>query len=66
VSPKAIKELKEIIARDSGISIDDDQANELGVALLRLTRVSVAALARADERKVDQNKTVNENGEDKV
>ena len=62
MNAEAIKKLKEIVLRDCGVLIDDDQAKELGVDLLRLTRISVAALARADEKKVDQNKTLNENG----
>lgn len=49
---KASQQLKEIIARDYGVAISDDQAQELGVSLLRLTRVGLAALARANDQKV--------------
>ncbi|HUD02498.1 MAG TPA: hypothetical protein VMR46_00555 [Candidatus Paceibacterota bacterium] len=48
---KALHELKEIMARDYGVRISDDQAEELGVSLLRLTRIGLAALARASEQK---------------
>lgn len=47
---KALHELKEIMHRDYGVSISDNQAEELGTALLRITRVAVAVLARAEER----------------
>lgn len=45
---KALQELKRIIARDYGVAISDDQAQELGITLLRLTRVGLSALARAN------------------
>ncbi len=48
---KARRELKEIIARDYGVMISDDQAEELGVSLLRITRVGLAALARANDQR---------------
>jgi hypothetical protein len=48
---KTLQEFRDIIGRDSGVLISDHQANELGISLLRLTRVAVAALARAGERK---------------
>ncbi len=45
-----IDELKIIINQDYGIDISDEQANELGSSLLSLTKLSVLALARADEK----------------
>jgi hypothetical protein len=49
LSQEATKNLKEIIRRDRGVSLSDAEAEKLGVSLLRLTRLAVAALARADE-----------------
>lgn len=46
MSKKAKDELRQIIKTDYGRDITDDQTEELGVSLLRLTRVSLAALAR--------------------
>ncbi len=51
LSQKALHELKEIIAQDYGAAISDDQAKELGTTLLRLTRVGLSALARANAQK---------------
>jgi hypothetical protein len=45
-----IDELKIIINQDYGVDISDEQANDLGSSLLRLTKLSVLALARADEK----------------
>jgi hypothetical protein len=50
ISNNALKEFKEIILRDYGVSLSDDQAKELGVSLLRLTRVGLSALARANAK----------------
>ncbi|MDO8742155.1 MAG: hypothetical protein Q7J45_01275 [bacterium] len=36
--------------RDYGVSVSNDQANELGVSLLRLARLARTALARGEER----------------
>lgn len=48
---KTIEELKEIMAKDYGTSLSDEQASEFGTAMLRLTRLATTALARADEKK---------------
>ena len=45
-----LEDLKQILNRDYNILISDDQVKELGVSLLRLTRIAVTALARADEK----------------
>jgi hypothetical protein len=45
-----IDELKIIIRQDYGVVISDEQANNLGSSLLHLTKLSVLALARADEK----------------
>ena len=50
MTPKAKNELREIIRRDYGSSITDEQADELGFSLLRLTRIALAALARASDQ----------------
>lgn len=46
---KAIQELQDLMNRDYGISLSVDDAQAFGVSLLRLTKISIAALARADE-----------------
>ena len=51
---KAIQDLKEIALRDYGVSISDEQADELGVSLLRLTRIAVVALAQASKEVANQ------------
>ena len=48
---RTLQELREIVATDYGVSISDDEAKDLGVSLLRLTRIGCVALARADEKK---------------
>ena len=46
------EKLKTIVEKDYGVLLTDEQANELGVILLRLTRVGVTALARAEDKKL--------------
>ena len=46
---KAIKELQEILKKDYGQIVSKEDADELGHTLLRLTRVGLAALARASK-----------------
>ena len=49
-----IGELKKIIEKDYGISIGDEQANELGVSILRLARLALIGLARAKEKEIKE------------
>lgn len=42
--------LKKIIYQDYGVELSDEQANELGYSLLRLTRITGVAFARAEEK----------------
>lgn len=44
------EELKNIIKKDYGSEISNEQVKNLGVILLRLTKLSVTALARVDEK----------------
>ena len=63
---KALHELKELIARDYGVLISDDQAQELGVSVLRLTRVALAVRAReldSRARKVERPTDLSDNHE---
>ena len=50
-----IEELKTIIKKDYGVSISDIQAKELGYSLLRLSKLAVVALLRADKNKSHEN-----------
>lgn len=48
---QTISELKQIVEKDYGVLLSDDKAKELGVSILKLTRLGLTALARADEKK---------------
>jgi hypothetical protein len=51
---KALDELKRILKTDYGREdLSDEEAEELGVSLLRLTRTSLEALGREKEVKKD-------------
>jgi hypothetical protein len=47
---KTIEELREIIKRDYGQNLNEEELNEFGISLLRLTRLGLAARARAIEK----------------
>lgn len=47
---KIIQDLQKIIKRDYGQSLSEKEANELGISLLRLTRLGLIAQARAIEK----------------
>ena len=51
LSKSAKDDLRQIISKDYGQNITDDQAEELGVTLLRLTRVGLSVLARDLDKK---------------
>jgi len=47
---KTTKELQDIIRKDYGQKISKEQASELGISLLKLTRLALTALARKDKK----------------
>jgi hypothetical protein len=47
---QTIESLKKILEKDYKISINETDANSLGVSLLRLSRLALVGLARAKER----------------
>lgn len=51
LTQEAKKQLITIMERDYKVTLTDEQAEELGVALLRLTRVALTALARDEDQK---------------
>ena len=51
IPAEKIKALKRIISSEFGVHISDEHAQQLGASLLRLTRVGVTALARAEDKK---------------
>ena len=53
---EAREKLKKLILCDYGVNISDDQAEKLGMSLLRLTSIAVVALARADGKFVCSSK----------
>lgn len=54
---KALKEFKAIIKKDYGKDISDADAQELGISLLRLTRVALSATVRSINEKTKKEKT---------
>lgn len=58
ISQEALKNLKEIMNRDYGLIVSDDQATELGMSLLRLTRIGIVAITKRDENKLKIEKNV--------
>ena len=46
---KALTNLKEILMADYNLSLSDSELNDFGVSLLKITHLSVTALARAEE-----------------
>lgn len=47
---KTIQDFKKIIKRDYGQILSEEEANELGISLLRLTKLALTAQARAIEK----------------
>lgn len=48
---KTTQKLLEIIKEDYGISLNKEEAQQLGFSLLRLTRIASVAFARAEEKR---------------
>ena len=48
---QTIKELKQIVEKDYGVLLSDEEAQEFGISILKLTRLGLTAIARADEAK---------------
>ncbi len=55
LTKKAKDELRAIITKDYGVQISDEDAEELGVSLLRLTRVALQVRAREYEKEKKAN-----------
>jgi hypothetical protein len=53
---RTIQDLQKIIKRDYGQTLSEEEANELGTSLLRLTKLALTAQARALE-KVEKQKS---------
>lgn len=47
LNPQAKRELQRIIARDYGFTLSDEQAETLGLSLLRLTRLALRVRQKA-------------------
>lgn len=50
LNKKTIQEFQKIIERDYGQTLSEEEANELGTSLLRLTRLALTSQARALEK----------------
>lgn len=44
ISPKALKELQEILRRDYHLAVSNEHANAIGVRLLKITKISLKAV----------------------
>ena len=53
---QTIESLKKILEKDYKIYMSETEANELGVSLLRLSKLALIGLARAKEREIKNNK----------
>ena len=49
LKPTTIRELQDILKADYGVVLSHSDANEMGVSLLRITRVALSALDRAQK-----------------
>lgn len=47
---RTIQDIQRIIKRDYGQTLSEEEANEFGISLLRLTRLGLTAQARAIEK----------------
>jgi hypothetical protein len=50
LSDRSIKELREIIKRDYGQTLSEEEVNELGTSLLRLTKLALNHQLKADKK----------------
>ncbi len=55
---RTIEELKNIVEKDYGVLLSDEDADTLGSAILRITRLAAAAIARASERELELVRTL--------
>ena len=49
LSDKAKKELKKIFSEEYGADLSDEELSKIGLSLLRITKIGIDVLARADE-----------------
>lgn len=49
LSSRSIKKLRKVIKRDYGQTLSEEEANELGTSLLRLTRLALNHQLKADK-----------------
>ena len=50
--PKNLEELKQIVQRDYGLDLSDDEAEGFGLSLLRVTRLAMGTFNRAEENRL--------------
>lgn len=50
LNKKQIDTLKEIMLQDYGVNLTDEETHDLGMSLLRVSKLASVALARADEK----------------
>ncbi len=48
---KDIETLTEIIERDYGVALNDEEAGQLGFSLLKITRLTMGAFNRVEEQR---------------
>jgi hypothetical protein len=49
---KSLEKLKDIIRCDYGVDLNDENANQLGCSLLKLSRLALSAVDKAEEKKL--------------
>jgi len=47
---QTIEKLREIIKKDYGVYLNNEEINKLGISLLRLSKLTCIAFARVDEK----------------
>jgi len=53
---RTLKEFKNIMEKDYGVLLSDENADEFGSSLLRLTKLALEATAKAEENKINNKK----------
>ena len=51
LKPKNLETLKQIIQQDYGVGLSDEEAEQLGFSLLKITRLAIGAFNRAEEKR---------------
>jgi len=50
VKSESLKKLRQIVQQDYGIALNDEEINQLGFSLLKITRLAMGAFNRSEEK----------------